>query len=107
MRHCIDSLLPGGDDVEIIIINDGSGDRTAKIAETYQRTYPGTLLSGLIIATPPEEVEVNQFSGGEVCSYIIPRQILWKEGLFLSFAISGGRKRLSPQGFCISTIVPI
>ncbi|MDO4416590.1 MAG: glycosyltransferase, partial [Erysipelotrichaceae bacterium] len=28
MKTCIDSLLPGGEDVEILIINDGSTDRT-------------------------------------------------------------------------------
>ncbi len=32
MRKCVDSLLIGGDDVEILIINDGSQDRTAEIA---------------------------------------------------------------------------
>ena len=26
MRKCIDSLLPGGEDVEIIIVDDGSSD---------------------------------------------------------------------------------
>ncbi len=33
MRKCIDSLLPGGEDVEIIIVNDGSSDSTPHIAE--------------------------------------------------------------------------
>ena len=33
MRKCIDSLLPGGEDVEIIIVNDGSSDNTPDIAE--------------------------------------------------------------------------
>lgn len=42
MRHCIDSLLPGGDEVEIIIVDDGSvKDRTAEIADEYERNYPG------------------------------------------------------------------
>lgn len=39
MCRCIDSLLPGGDDVEILIVNDGSKDRTAAIAEEYQYKY--------------------------------------------------------------------
>ena len=30
MKRCIDSLLVGGKDVEIIIVNDGSKDDTAK-----------------------------------------------------------------------------
>ena len=40
MRNCIDSLLPGGEDVEIIIINDGSQDNTLEIAEEYKEQFP-------------------------------------------------------------------
>jgi len=41
MAHAIESLLPGGDEVEIIVVNDGSRDDTGKIADDYQRRYPG------------------------------------------------------------------
>ena len=41
MEHCINSILPGGDDVEILIIDDGSKDRTAEIADDYEKRYPG------------------------------------------------------------------
>lgn len=41
MRKCIDSLLPGGDDIEIIIIDDGSDDETPQIADEYAEKYPG------------------------------------------------------------------
>ncbi len=42
MRHCIESLLPGGDEVEILIVDDGSfKDNTAEIADEYERKYPG------------------------------------------------------------------
>ena len=41
MEHCIDSILPGGEDIEILIIDDGSKDRTAEIADDYERRYPG------------------------------------------------------------------
>ncbi len=40
LERCIDSLLPGGDDIEIIIVNDGSSDDTAKIADAYALAYP-------------------------------------------------------------------
>ncbi|WP_186578473.1 glycosyltransferase family 2 protein [Aquibacillus kalidii] len=40
MRYCIESLLPGGDDVEILIVNDGSVDQTAQIADDYAMKYP-------------------------------------------------------------------
>jgi glycosyltransferase involved in cell wall biosynthesis len=40
MRHCIDTLLNAGEDVEIIIVNDGSSDDTAKIADEYAIKYP-------------------------------------------------------------------
>ena len=40
MEKCVDSLLRGGDRVEIIIINDGSKDQTGAIADSYAEKYP-------------------------------------------------------------------
>ncbi len=42
MERCIESLLAGGDDVEILVINDGSTkDNTLEIAKKYEEKYPG------------------------------------------------------------------
>ena len=43
MSKCVDSLLAGGDDVEIIIIDDGSKDETGKIADDYKAKYPNII----------------------------------------------------------------
>ena len=40
LRHCVDTILSGGEDVEIIIVNDGSKDGTARIADEYAAKYP-------------------------------------------------------------------
>ncbi len=42
MRRCIETLLPGGKEVEILIVDDGSTkDATARIADEYEEKYPG------------------------------------------------------------------
>lgn len=40
MEKCIDSLLLGGERVEIIVIDDGSKDNTGAIADAYAEKYP-------------------------------------------------------------------
>ncbi len=42
MEKCIKSILPVGEDVEILIVDDGSQkDRTPQIADSYAAKYPG------------------------------------------------------------------
>lgn len=43
MKNCIESLLPGGERVEIIIVDDGSKDATGRIADEYAAKYPDTV----------------------------------------------------------------
>jgi glycosyltransferase involved in cell wall biosynthesis len=40
MSKCIDSLLVGGEDVEIIVVNDGSSDETSDIGHRYEKLFP-------------------------------------------------------------------
>ncbi|MGN0398295.1 MAG: glycosyltransferase family 2 protein [Candidatus Fimimorpha sp.] len=40
MEKCVQSLLPGGDEVEIIIVDDGSKDLTPEIADRLAKEYP-------------------------------------------------------------------
>ena len=40
MAHAIETILTGGEDVEIIIVNDGSKDNTSKIGHEYAEKYP-------------------------------------------------------------------
>lgn len=40
LHTCLDSLVIGGPDVEIIVVDDGSKDRTAEIARDYIERYP-------------------------------------------------------------------
>ena len=43
MGNAIESLLVGGEDIDIIIVDDGSSDDTALIADKYAEKYPGII----------------------------------------------------------------
>lgn len=40
MENAIQSILPAGEDVEILVVNDGSTDRTEEIGKQYEEMYP-------------------------------------------------------------------
>ena len=56
MAKAIESLLPGGDEIEIIIVNDGSIDGTALLGEHYAEKYPTIVKL------------INQENGGHGCA---------------------------------------
>jgi len=41
MNRAIESVLPAGDEVEIIVVDDGSKDATKEVGEKYAAKYPG------------------------------------------------------------------
>ena len=87
MQRCINSLLVGGAEVEIIIVNDGSTDGTSAIANHYQAIFPqqvkvihqansghgGAINAGLAAATGIFCKVVDSDDWLEVASY---RQVL-------------------------------
>ena len=41
LRHCLDTVVLGGQEVEVIVVDDGSTDSTAEIAREYCSRFPG------------------------------------------------------------------
>ncbi|MDR3541005.1 MAG: glycosyltransferase family 2 protein [Desulfosporosinus sp.] len=41
LRRCLDTVVQGGQDVEVIVVDDGSTDSTAEIAREYCGRFPG------------------------------------------------------------------
>ena len=43
MRNCLDKLVAAGEDIEVVIVDDGSTDNTPAIADEYQKNYPNVV----------------------------------------------------------------
>ena len=43
MRHCVETLLTGGEEIEILIVDDGSTDGTAAIADELAQAHPAAV----------------------------------------------------------------
>lgn len=41
LHHCLDTVVQGGQEVEVIVVDDGSTDSTAEIAREYCSRFPG------------------------------------------------------------------
>lgn len=83
MRRCIDGLIAGGDRVEVLIVNDGSSDGTAAIADEYQERYP-TIVKAIH--------QVNKGHGGAVNTGLANAT-----GLF--FKVVDSDDHLEPEAF--------
>ncbi len=43
LARCVDSLLQGDDDVEVLLVDDGSTDATSPMADDYAARFPGVV----------------------------------------------------------------
>ena len=62
MDHCISTLLAcgGAEDIEIILVDDGSTDDTGHIADAYREKYPDIVILGKDFLMGDEDDQVDK-----------------------------------------------
>ncbi len=45
LHTCLDSLVRSGDEIEVLVVNDGSKDGTLQVARDYAERYPGIVVA--------------------------------------------------------------
>jgi len=61
MRHAIDSILVGGEDVEILVVDDGSSDETAQIADEYAFHHPFRFQPVVLYTFPLSRLKIKEY----------------------------------------------
>ena len=70
MDHCVETLLQGGDDIEIILVDDGSTkDDTPAICDRYAQQYPDIRRTA---ATARESIRVSGTPGASTTRWWTP-----------------------------------
>ena len=45
LSKCLDTLVHSGEEVEVLVVNDGSSDGTLDLARAYEQRYPGVVVA--------------------------------------------------------------
>ena len=81
MEHAVETALVGGEDVEIILVNDGSSDKTAEIADRLQKEHPTIvraiqdLIHHILMKTGTNTRNSNTFSPTHLNMAVIDKRI--------------------------------
>ena len=90
MERAVDSLLAGGEEIEVIIVNDGSTDETGTIADRLAGEHPTVI-----------RVHHQENAGhGSAINYGIANA----QGIY--FKVVDSDDRLHPQFFSVMTRLP-
>jgi len=85
LDKAVESCMAGGTDVEVLIVNDGSKDRTGEIADAWAAKYPETVRA------------IHQENGGH--GEVINVGIREAKGLY--FKVLDSDDQLDPEGYMV------